>query len=362
MAGRIQEDPTAGARSAGGSASASASASSGPSLCTVDAECDNQLFCDGVERCDPGAPGADRSGCVAGEPPCPGACDEMSDACLSDCDVDDDADDDGVAAIACGGTDCDDGNSMIYPGAQEVCDPLDVDEDCDPQTFGGLDSDKDGLISDQCCNHAEGVAYCGDDCDDSQVGYGVGDWAHCGACGNSCGSNHACVEGACVDARRVFMTSTIHRADFGGLAQGDAICQARATEAGLGGTFMALLVAPGPGKGLDRLEHPEVPFVRLDGVTIADGWGDLVDGSIAVPLNLDEQRKSSGGWAWTGLWKPENLISSCAGWTSTSECNGQNVKDSECGGGGVVDAIDTLWDGEFVYHCSSEHHLYCIEQ
>src|SRR5687768_2611190 len=37
----------------------------GPGECTDDGACDDGLFCNGVETCDPGSPSADARGCVA---------------------------------------------------------------------------------------------------------------------------------------------------------------------------------------------------------------------------------------------------------------------------------------------------------
>src|SRR5690606_11401673 len=63
--------------------------------------CDDGLYCNGLERCEPGAPGADSSGCVAGEPPCSGEqwCDEASQMCRPPCP---DADGDGARDAECG--------------------------------------------------------------------------------------------------------------------------------------------------------------------------------------------------------------------------------------------------------------------
>jgi hypothetical protein len=77
-----------------------------------------------------------------------------------------DADGDGVRDAACGGTDCDDTNPSRYPGAPEVCDAADLDEDCDPETFGFRDADGDGFPDARCCNGTT----CGDDCNDARPG------------------------------------------------------------------------------------------------------------------------------------------------------------------------------------------------
>ncbi len=80
----------------------------------------------------------------------------------------DDADGDGYYAVLCGGNDCDDSDARINPGAQEVCDPDFIDEDCDPSTLGNEDRDRDGFLAMTCGNYQpNGVLLTGDDCDDT---------------------------------------------------------------------------------------------------------------------------------------------------------------------------------------------------
>ncbi|HHH29610.1 MAG TPA: hypothetical protein ENK57_14865, partial [Polyangiaceae bacterium] len=94
------------------------------------ASCDDGVFCNGVEQCDP------RDGCVAGERE---TCND-DDVCTIDrcneetksCDrFPRDQDEDGDADWFCeGGTDCDDGNPSVSGLVNEVCDDL-IDNDCD---------------------------------------------------------------------------------------------------------------------------------------------------------------------------------------------------------------------------------------
>ncbi|MCZ7682921.1 MAG: putative metal-binding motif-containing protein [Sandaracinaceae bacterium] len=143
-----------------------------PMGCASAAECDDGVFCNGAERCDPSAPGAAR-GCVPGEPPCLAdqTCDEGAGACLTACDTTGDADGDGHDAIECGGDDCDDADPLRFRGALEVCDAEDRDEDCDPTTFGERDADGDDFVDALCCNvDGGGVRRCGEDCDDRRRG------------------------------------------------------------------------------------------------------------------------------------------------------------------------------------------------
>jgi hypothetical protein len=84
-----------------------------------------------------------------------------------------DADGDGHRAAACGGDDCDDNDPHRYPGNTEVCLPgtdLRHDEDCDPTTYGIRDADGDQFPDAQCCNAGpDGVLRCGTDCDDTNA-------------------------------------------------------------------------------------------------------------------------------------------------------------------------------------------------
>ncbi len=120
----------------------------------MDPRCDDGSVCTGVETCDLAThacmPGTildcdDGSACTAD------SCDPVM-GCSNDLI---DMDMDGFADVALGacGTDCDDTNDQVYPGATELCEPpgmTPIDNDCDPATpnpsasFWFLDCDEDG--------------------------------------------------------------------------------------------------------------------------------------------------------------------------------------------------------------------------
>ncbi len=329
------------------------SESDGMPPCQSDADCDDAIFCNGAETCD------STVGCAPGVSPClvEAACDENAATCATDCALAPDADGDRYDAVECGGEDCDDLDPAINPGQDEVCDARDIDEDCDPTTFGVNDVDDDGLTSAQCCNGD----VCGTDCDEMTAGPGLGTWANCSACGDVCGARRACIEGACAPARRVFATSIQYDGNLGGLSGADGMCQAHADAAVLGGSFSAFMVDGT--EDLDRLEHPAVPFVRIDGEAIATDWDDLLDGTIDAPIDIDEFGAAIEGNAWTGLvdvvlGDPDPDLT-CSSWTYGGRgC----LEDMPCGGAGESGMTDEHWDGYFVFHCEELFRLYCFEQ
>jgi hypothetical protein len=112
------------------------------------------------------------------------------DICLEDCIcshvtecVDEDGDGYSVTGGDCGPIDCDDNNSEVYPGAEEICD--------------GIDNDCDGLVDEEdvCgqCTDADGDGYnveggdCGPvDCDDTNAAVNPGATEVCNGIDDDC--------------------------------------------------------------------------------------------------------------------------------------------------------------------------------
>lgn len=166
-----------GPRDAGSSADSGPTGDDSGAPCGDDAECDDGLFCNGVEACVGGrcAPGtavdcADDRDCTR---------DECSES-LRDCTHQGpDEDDDGHVDVTCGGDDCDDTDPLRYVGADEECDAANRDEDCNPTTFGVVDDDMDGFPAARCCNGDT----CGSDCDDTSAAISPSDREICDGLG-----------------------------------------------------------------------------------------------------------------------------------------------------------------------------------
>lgn len=150
-----------------------------PAPCVSETDCSDNVFCNGIERCAPGQPGADSRGCVAAVPPSPcnvnQECDESHRRCVIAGCEDADHDGDGHRSLRCGGDDCDDYDANRFPGRTEVCDTAGHDEDCDPATYGHRDQDGDGEDDFRCFNRgANGTLTRGTDYDDNNPAIRLG--------------------------------------------------------------------------------------------------------------------------------------------------------------------------------------------
>lgn len=141
--------------------------------CTSGDDCDDGMFCNGTEKCLGGQ-------CLTGIVP---DCDDGLSCTIDSCSENrrscesqvPDVDGDGFGDVTCIdragvplGNDCDDRNAGRFPGNLETCDRDGVDEDCDSDTLGGIDSDLDGYEDARCRNLLpDGGGRSGTDCDDT---------------------------------------------------------------------------------------------------------------------------------------------------------------------------------------------------
>ena len=120
------------------------------------------------------------------------------------------------------------------------------------------------------------------------------------------------------NAKRIFLARFNQPAS--GISAADARCVADATAAGLPGVFRALLALRGA-SAASRF-HPDGvrPFVRLDGVVVAEHDVDLFTPGKgpAAPICIDAFGRSTSGTAFTGtanLSQTEAVAYNCADWT-----------------------------------------------
>lgn len=169
----------------------------------------------------------------------------------------------------------------------------------------------------------------------------------------------------------VFVTSEVFTGALGGIAGADQKCQDAADAAGLPGTFRALISDGVSAPAIDPtfFKSPN-PYVRVDRVTVAADWDDLVDGSILAAIEVDEFGNHpvvSGEripFVWTNvnaLGLPEGGINDpyyhCEGWTSTN-------RGFDTGGiSGVIWSINRYeWTKDGPRECRDTFHLYCFQQ
>ena len=132
-------------------------------------------------------------------------------------------------------------------------------------------------------------------------------------------------------ANIVFVTSTTYDGNLGGLSGADAKCQARATAAGLGGTFKSLLSDSTTSAASHLTTHSTAPYKLVDGTLVANSWTGLTSGSLASPLYKDEFGNPAGQYpfqnvtttAWTNT-NPDGSARNdfgwnCNDWTSNAD-------------------------------------------
>ncbi len=161
-----------------------------------------------------------------------------------------------------------------------------------------------------------------------------------------------------VSARRVFLTSETFNGNLGGLIGADAHCQRIADQQALGGTYRAWLS--------DALESPSTRFVHgtrdyelLDGTLIAEGWADLVDGSLRAGISITEDESIAFDpiEVWTNTRADGTAVDasvSCEGWTS--------AEGLPAGGFGDSTEVDQAWTHRDGTNCNTWLRLYCFEQ
>ncbi len=161
---------------------------------------------------------------------------------------------------------------------------------------------------------------------------------------------------AALGAMRVFATSVGYDGNLGGLTGADARCQLLANIAGLPGTYKAWL-SDSSGSPSTRFTQSSGPYVLVNGTTvIANNWADLVDGTLAAAINLNEQGSSIGSnYVWTGtLGSGTPSGNNCSDWSSNSI--------TILGTYGNTNLASSNWTNAGLSTCTGILRLYCFQQ
>ncbi|MDB4958753.1 MAG: Flagellar hook-length control protein FliK [Myxococcales bacterium] len=150
-----------------------------------------------------------------------------------------------------------------------------------------------------------------------------------------------------------FVTSTTHvPGTFTSVADADAICMARASEANLSGTFVAFL-STGTTAARDRLAGSR-GWSRTDGKPFADRLEDLFAGRIYYPLRLDEHGLDIGT---TGQYV---ATGSRGDGTDGADCNGFAGSGTTMIVGNATGTTG-FWADVNTVSCAMSARLYCFE-
>lgn len=184
------------------------------------------------------------------------------------------------------------------------------------------------------------------------------------AAGSVAGADITTVSVTCATEKKVFVTSTLYDGNLGGLAGGDAKCQARATAAGLAGTYKAWL-SDTTGSPSTRFTQSIRPYVLVNGTKLANDWADLVDGTVLAAVNITELNTAAptGGTACGGpsaVWTNTNLSGehamdgwSCSNWSTNASGGGITSQSS---------AVTLQWSCGRSPGCAALAALYCFQQ
>ncbi|MDH4161178.1 MAG: Ig-like domain-containing protein [Nitrospirota bacterium] len=166
--------------------------------------------------------------------------------------------------------------------------------------------------------------------------------------------------------RKAFITSTKGTGNLGswadsggntGVAAGDAICQARASAAGLANAAKFKAWLSDGTAAMDSRLTGNGPWLRLDGMVMAKDKTELMSGSLPTSINVTETGVYVGdanSLAWTGT-KSDGTAhaDTCNGWTDAT--NGMS------GLAGMPYAANLWWTFFTLPTCDTQASLYCLE-
>ena len=155
----------------------------------------------------------------------------------------------------------------------------------------------------------------------------------------------------------VFVSSTAFTdaSQVGDVSDANLMCEVLATAAMLSGAYQAWM-SDGASSPATDFTFAAVPYVLVDGTTIADDQTDLLDGNLAAPINLNEQGMMVNASVWTGTNADGTLATNhCVDWTSAA--------DTDIGQRGVTTEANGDWTSLSDEACDeADYRIYCFQQ
>ena len=170
-----------------------------------------------------------------------------------------------------------------------------------------------------------------------------------------------------VEPKTIFVTSSVHNGDLGGLPGADQICQDLADGVGVvsivpPGDYVALL-STNDVNAAERITPSVGPYIRPDGVYVSANAAALfmtappIDNPLISSVFIDESGQEAGGTAyvWTGTRSFGGSTASarhCSSWT-----------DGSVGGFGLAglnDVRDGGWLDTVPVDCVVSFRIYCV--
>ena len=155
--------------------------------------------------------------------------------------------------------------------------------------------------------------------------------------------------------RTAFLVTDVSAA--GGVAGFDAACASAASAESLSGSFKAL-VSTASESAASRFSGT-TPWVRVDGVRIADSAADVLSGNLVAPINVTAARTYEFWAVWGGALTPADTTAtpateSCTGWTGAGTAIGGDSNSTFNG--------DFGWFRGNTLPCGQVAALYCLEE
>lgn len=155
--------------------------------------------------------------------------------------------------------------------------------------------------------------------------------------------------------QRIFVTSTTANGNRGGVAGGDAICAARASAAGLTGSWVAWM-ADSSHSAASRTTQYDTAYVTTTGTTIAATFPDLTDGTVQARIDKSELGAAvAASYVWTGAGADGTGTGyTCNDWTTAS--------NMVLGTSGRTDRTTSGWSAYMRRGCGNAARFFCVEQ